>query len=130
VWTVPGGGQGPRQPGAPKSLRPSPGVGSPSPKPSASAGMPHASQCVKVPTGASGSSTTSASERASEGAPDQESAGERSWPSQVCLRGIRSPSANASVLSAKSATRGFQTAVRAFSMSSTPSTSFTPPKVV
>jgi hypothetical protein len=41
--------------------------------------------------GASGSSTTSASERVPSGAPEQESGGERSSPSQLCRRWIGPP---------------------------------------
>ena len=67
----------------PKSLRPSTGAASPSSSPSASGSSAQPSQCVKVPAGASGSSTTSASERVSSGTPDHDSGGDRSSPSQL-----------------------------------------------
>jgi hypothetical protein len=53
------------------------------------------SQWVKVRAAASGSSITSASERVPPGAPDHESGGERSSPSQLCRRGIAPPCSNA-----------------------------------
>jgi hypothetical protein len=51
----------------------------------------HASQCVKVATGASGSSRINATECVSAGGDYRADGGERSSPSQVWRRGIGSP---------------------------------------
>ena len=59
------------------------------------AGMSRTTQCVKVPDGASGSSTTSASAAASAGTPVHDSGGETSAPSHVYRSGIGWLSANA-----------------------------------
>ena len=66
--------------------------------------MFQASQCVNVPTGASGSSTINASARVSAGGSVHASAGETSSPSHVWRRGISPPRANASLLNANSPT--------------------------
>src|ERR671937_867911 len=83
----------------PKSLAPSTGAGLPSSSVSAAGSMPQASQCVNVPTGASGSSTISASERLPSGTFDQTSAGERSSASQVLRAGISPPCWKAGLVS-------------------------------
>jgi Domain of unknown function (DUF1918) len=69
--------------------------------------IPHARKCVKVPLGASGSSTTSASDAVPSGTPLQMSGGETSSPSHVCLRGIGCPCSNAGLVSSNSATPNF-----------------------
>jgi hypothetical protein len=75
----------------------------PSPSPPAPGSSPHATQCVKTPRGASGSSTSSASDRASSGTFSQRSGGERSWPSQVYRVGIACAWSKALLSRAKSA---------------------------
>jgi hypothetical protein len=67
----------------PEVVAPLPGADSPSLSPPATGSMFQASQCVNVPTGASGSSTISASARVPAGGSLQESAGETSSPSHV-----------------------------------------------
>src|SRR6266700_28954 len=68
-------------------------------------GMFQRIQCVQVPTGASGSSAMSASERALAGMSVQFSAGERFSPLQVYLRGISPPLGKAVLFSAKDMVR-------------------------
>src|SRR6056297_2066427 len=63
-----------------------------------SVAIPQSSQWVNVPEGASGSSTTRASDPTSSGTFEMSSFGDRSAPSQVCFFGIDAPSANAGVL--------------------------------
>jgi hypothetical protein len=104
VWPCPWGGQGPLQPLVPKSLVPSEGAPEPSPSPPAAGSMFQASQCVNVPTGASGSSTMRASVRVPGGGSLQDNAGETSSPSHVWRRGISPRSVNASLLNANSPT--------------------------
>src|ERR1017187_1227490 len=58
-------------------------------------GISNSSQCVHVPAGASGSSTTSAKLRVPAGSPFHSSEGETSAPWQECRVGIRPPSENA-----------------------------------
>src|ERR1017187_10386112 len=58
-------------------------------------GISNSSQCVHVPAGASGSSTTSAKLRVPAGSPLHSSEGETSAPWQECRVGIRPPSENA-----------------------------------
>src|SRR5207244_3354070 len=100
---LPGGGQGPRYPGAPKSFRPSLGAASPSSRPPApAAATPHASQCVNGYRPASGSSTQRASEPVPSGGAVHSSGGETSSPSHVNRSGIGSPSANAALVSSTS----------------------------
>src|SRR5439155_15527417 len=64
-------------------------------------GTPYSTQCTQVPAGASGSSHTSAKLLVPGGGSVQASGGERSSPSQVCLRGIVSPGLKALDLSSK-----------------------------
>jgi hypothetical protein len=87
----------------PKSFCPSLGAGSPSPSPSAAGSSPQAIQCVKTPPGASGSSTTSASDRVPSGMCVQRSGGETSSPSQVWRLGMAWAFSNAPVSRANSA---------------------------
>src|SRR5215211_6556035 len=75
-----------------------------SPSPPVTGSMFQASQCVNVPTGASGSSTTSTSARVPAGGSLQDGAGETSSPSQACREGISSPCPNALLLSPNSRT--------------------------
>src|ERR671935_1293709 len=99
----PGGGHGPRYPVAPKSFCPSYGARSPSLSPSVAGSSPQAIQCVKTPPGASGSSTTSANDRAPSGTFDQRSGGETSSPSQLWRLGIAWAFSNALLSSTNSA---------------------------
>jgi hypothetical protein len=92
------GGHRPRHPVVPKSLRPSAGGASPFASPRAPGSMVQASQCVNVPTGASGSSTTSARARVPASRSVHDSGGETSWPSHAWRCGMASPCANASLL--------------------------------
>jgi hypothetical protein len=68
---------------------------SPSARPPSSGLISQASQCVNVPTGASGSSTISASEMASVSTARHSNAGERSSPAHEYRRGIGCPAADA-----------------------------------
>src|SRR5262245_30180191 len=64
--------------------------------------MFQATQCVKSPTGASGSWTISASDCVPAGGALQSSGGETLSPSQEYLRGIGCPSLNAMLVSSNS----------------------------
>jgi hypothetical protein len=66
--------------------------------------MPQASQWMKRPPGASGSSRISTSDRVSAGGADHDSGGKRSSPSQVWRWGIVPPWAKALLVSENSAT--------------------------
>jgi hypothetical protein len=71
-----------------ESFRPAPCAASPSHRPPVPPSSPRATQWVNTPRGASGSSTSSASDRASSGTFAQRSGGETSSPSQVYRLGI------------------------------------------
>src|ERR1035441_1144814 len=64
------------------------------------AGIFQMSQCVHVPTGASGSSAINANDWTPAGAPDHDKSGEVSAPSQVQPLGITLPGENAVVVTA------------------------------
>src|ERR1035441_4041593 len=80
-------------------------LGTPSGSSAALAGIFQMIQCVHVPTGASGSSTMSASESAPAGTSSQLNAGERSAPSHVYLLAISPLFANADDFNAKDIAR-------------------------
>jgi hypothetical protein len=66
--------------------------------------MPQASQWMKRPVGASGSSRINAGDRVPAGGANHDSGGERSSPSQVWRRGMAPPWAKALLVSENSAT--------------------------
>src|SRR5215218_2073485 len=70
----------------------------PSPDDEVAGGTSSTTQCVNVPDGASGSSTTRANAAASSGTSVQASGGDTSSPSQVYRCGIGPPSANAELV--------------------------------
>src|SRR5262249_58852522 len=63
--------------------------------------MPHTTQWVHTPAGASGSSQTSANAFVPAGGAVHSSAGETSAPSQVCFFGMSPPEANAALFNSK-----------------------------
>src|ERR1035441_10112706 len=74
--------------------------GTPFGNPEFCAGIFQMSQCVHVPTGASGSSDINANDWTPAGAPDHDKSGEVSAPSQVQPLGITPPGENAVVVTA------------------------------